>query len=102
MREFRQSRLGTLKKINCKFSDLQIISVARDFEQMQEIPPHHFFSSINFEGYPLPDFWTKRFPAPEWKTDKCKTDACAPEWKSDKSAKSTSVRATYPQVIHKS
>ena len=29
---------------------------ARDFEQMQEIPPPHFFSSINFEGYPLPVF----------------------------------------------
>jgi hypothetical protein len=31
-------------------------SRARDFKQMQEIPPPHFFSSINFEGYPLPDF----------------------------------------------
>ena len=63
MREFRQSRLGTLKKINCKFSDLQIISVARDFEQMQEIPPHHFFSPIYFGGYPSPVFQTMCFSA---------------------------------------
>ena len=29
---------------------------AREIEQMQDFPPPHFFSSINFEGYPLPDF----------------------------------------------
>ena len=37
-------------------------SRARDFEQMQEIPPPHFFSSINFEGYPLPDFYRTLSP----------------------------------------
>ena len=38
-------------------------SRARDFEQMQEIPPPHLFSSINFEGSPLPVFWTMCFSA---------------------------------------
>jgi len=42
---------------------------AREFEQMQEFPPPHFFSSINFEGYPLPVFQAKRSPAPEWQNE---------------------------------
>ena len=38
-------------------------SRARDFEQMQEIPPPHFFSPIQFGGSPLRDCFVKALRA---------------------------------------
>ena len=39
------------------------ISRAREFEQMQEFPPPHFFSPIQFGGSPLPDCFVKALRA---------------------------------------